>query len=307
MKKEVFFILAIFTIVGIASGSDFSIEGVTLTNGRTLEQGIEATPATNIQDINDAFLVTVLWNRIAPPAGRGQHFIEAHSVVTGDQINRAFSVPTRFSNENADAAGRITIRVPFLIPWRKIAEMTRDRHIAIEFSMNISPAGHDDNAANNTRTFSLRVINAPTPNDFIAEIVPGSLHTKVHNVPFNRKFDRLEYRVNTRFTNRAYNDAGGPASPVPGVFYWIEFSYMADNGQWHRFGYDCGNITVPANGWVTVRTNRDGGHLWEGVNAIPVNQWKPLRITVSIDMVGTQEFYDHNRANNTAETTFNLH
>ena len=183
--------------------------------------------------------------------------------------------------------------------------MTRDRHIPVEFSISFSRGDFDSNEVNNSRTLQMRVIGAQATPDFVAEIVPGSIRTSVRNAVGNTQYDILNFWSKVRFKNLARNDAGGPAAPVPNVWWYSRTLYLDNDGSWKSVGYNMGQVTVPADDWLVIDVDRaNQNSLWVGVNAIPVNQWKPLRFEITINW--QTEIPESNTANNTDRQEFEV-
>ncbi len=294
-----------FALAALPGSCDFGVDGATFGDGTPLEHGIAVPPAAERRDVEGTFLVMVRWNGIPPASSGGRHAIRAEAVLTGSQIGAAAATPQRFSEADADPSGIIRIRFPFRLPWAEIPRMTRDRHIPVEFTIVFAEGNYDSNAVNNCRTLDMRVIGVAPQADFVAEIVPGSIRTSVRNAAGSRKWDIMNFWGQARFKNLARNEVGGPAAPVPNVYWMSEVRYMGDDGQWHQVGYDMGQITVRADEWVVVTHDRDDqSRLWEGVNAVPVNQWKPMKFVVYINL--GDDVADSNKANNTAELEFTL-
>ena len=294
-----------------ARSCDFAIEDVTLSEGRSLENGITVYPPTDPHDVSDVFLVKVRWNGTNPPVSGGQHFIRTQAILTDAGLGSGPSTPPRFSEANADASGLIVIRYPFRIAWADIPLMVRNRHIPIEFSIAFSRGDFDSVAENNVRTFDLRVIGAQPLPDFVAQIVPGSIQAEPHNNIYNDEYDILEFSAQVRFKNLARNDVGGPAAPFPNVWWYARVTYLDNEGRWQQSCYEFGQVTVPADDWVVVNINRPGrgrDTVMVGANTVPVNQWKPMKLEITINYAsGSEEgIPESNRANNTAQQEFEL-
>jgi len=297
---------ALVAAAGAAGGTcDFGVEGATFGDETPLEHGISIPPTTERRDVESTFLVKVRWNRVVPAVSGGQHFIRAEAVLTGTGLGSSYSTPRRFSEADADASGIITIRFPFRLPWAEIPRMTRDRHIPVEFSIAFSRGDFDSDAVNNSRTLEMRVISAQATPDFVAEIVPGSIRTDVRNAIGDNKWDILNFWSKVRFKNLARNDAGGPAASIPNVLWYSRISYLDNDGSWKGVGYNMGEVTVPADGWLVIDVDRAYQHnVWIGVNAIPVNQWKPLKFEITINW--QTEIPESNTANNTDRQEFEV-
>lgn len=288
---------SIFTISNTVHGvvipkCDFSIEGATLADGVSFENGITVGSMSDPGAYEGSFLIAVRWNGDPPPVPGAQHAIHVRSVVTGELLGSAPTTP-RFNETNADGSGLITIRFPFRIRWQDVPRMTRGRYIPLEFSLALERGLFDAVAQNNSRVLDLRVIGAQPPADFVAEIVAGSIHTEVHNVPFNTDYDCLAYRARVRFKNQAR----GPAAPVANVWWWFAVRYLLDDGTWRQAGYDIDRVSVPGEDWVVVDVGRDmGSRCWEGVDAIPVNYWRPMQFEIKIN--SSEEVYETDYGNN---------
>ena len=173
--------------------------------------------------------------------------------------------------------------------------MTRGRYIPLEFSLALERGLFDAVAGNNARVLDLRVIGAHPPADFVAEIVPGSIHAEVHNVRFNTvRRPRVLRRV--RFRNLARNEDEGPA-PAPNVW-CVSVQYLMDDGTWSTAGYAADQVTVPGEDWVVVDVGRDmGSRCWEGVDGSRVNYWRPMRFEISIN-ASVDAYYETEYGNN---------
>jgi hypothetical protein len=294
-----------FSLAAPPGSCDFGVDGATFGDGTPLEHGITVPSGADHRDVEGTFLVMVRWNGIPPASSGGRHALRAEAVLTGTQIGAAAAASQRFSEADADPSGVIRIRLPFRLPWAEIPRMTRDRHIPVEFTIVFAEGNYDSNPVNNCRTLDMRVIGVTSQADFVAEIVPGSIRTSVRNAVGNTKWDILNFWGQVRFKNLARNEVGGPAAPVPNVYWISEVLYLDNDGQWHQVGYDMGQITVRADEWVVVTHDRDDqARLWEGVNAIPVNQWKPMKFRAVINL--GNDIPDSNPANNRAELEFTL-
>ena len=294
-----------FALVASAARCDFGVDGVTFGDGSPLENGITVPPAAERRDVEGVFLVKVRWNKVRPPVAGGRHFIRTEAVLTGAGLGGAPATPSRFSEEDADASGIITIRYPFRLVWADIPRMTRDRHVPVEFSIAFSAGDFDSDPVNNSRTLEMRVIGLQATPDFVAEIVPGSVRVHVRNALNSTEYDILDFWSKVRFKNLARNDAGGPAAPYPNVTWYSRVLYLGNDGRWHQVGYNMGQVTVPGDDWLVIDVNRaNQNSLWVGVNAVPVNQWKPMRFEITINY--GDDIPETNRDNNSDELEFEL-
>ena len=292
---------------GTAGGAcDFALEDVTLADGMPLEHGVAVSSPSDPRDINGEFLVKVRWNRAAPAAAGGQHFIRTRAVLTDAALGGAPATPLRFSEVNADGSGLITIRYPFHIAWADILRMTRDRHIPIEFSIAFSPGNFDSVPGNNMRTFGLRVIGVQPPPDFVAEIVPGTVWGQAINAVDSNEHDLLDFRARVRFKNLARNEVGGPSAPFPGVNYLAHVFYMDNDGRWREAYWDWQHITVPSDDWVVVDIEKIHTNHYSGESIIPVNQWKPMKFEITINDAYGDFIPEGDRTNNKAVVEFEL-
>lgn len=276
-----------------AVGSDFSIESVTFSDGRSLNSGMGFAPGVNL---TNTFSVTIKWNRSRPPR-KGNHMVAALSVLTNEPIQTSNN-PASFSYDDANASsGIIRINVPFNIPAGKVLSMKRGRFIPILFKLKINPAGCDAIPRNNNKEFKMRVTEGVRSADFVVEIMSDTIRTSVKKRPFRKGFDWGIVSFNIRYKNIGRTDAGGPAADINNVQLKYKWKPLGV-GRFNAGMFTDETITVPV---VSSRWNVKKVHKKFSMRS---NIWADFRLETWIDP--NKQFIDPDRDNNYAEDTFNF-
>jgi hypothetical protein len=270
--------------------SDYHIDSVTLSNGLSLDRGLNYSPGN---DISHTFQVNVKWNKVEPSSA-GNHSVQVKSVLTDETIHLSNS-PAHFSFEDADSStGMIRILVPFNIPHDKVESMIRDRFIPLAFRLVFNPSSCDNFASNNNKELNLRILNAPQFVNLVAEIDESSLSLDIKRTAFDASaaYRKVKFSIRVKVKNL---NAPSPRLKNVNCPYVIKYWYAPES----RWIYNKRKNLVfesVGNSWTWASVSEE--FRWHK------NNWADFHFVIHVDR--EKKFKDTDRDNNVDELIFNI-